>query len=151
MELHLWNLSPVKFILCDYAIDHIYEHFEDWIMLISFFCLVVRLSVLFKIDYEQILKSFISKQSPSRCSMKIGVPKNFINYIGKHLYQSLFSNKVAGLRSATLLKKSPWHRCFPVNFGKFLRTPFYRTPSNNCFCIFNIPKHLMKTSVIWLL
>ena len=31
--------------------------------------------------------------------------------------------------SATLLKKRLWHRCFPVNFAKFLRTPFfYRTP-----------------------
>ena len=27
---------------------------------------------------------------------------------------------------ATLLKKRLWHRCFPVNFVKFLRTPFYR-------------------------
>ena len=27
------------------------------------------------------------------------------------------------LRSATLLKKRLWHRCFPVNFAKFLRTP----------------------------
>ena len=32
------------------------------------------------------------------------------------------------LRPATLLKKRPWHRCFPVNFVKILRTPFYRTP-----------------------
>ena len=30
----------------------------------------------------------------------------------------------AGLRPATLLKKRLWHRCFPVNFAKFLRTPF---------------------------
>ena len=36
-----------------------------------------------------------------------------------------FLNKVAGLRPATLLKKRPWHRCFPVNFVKFLRTPFF--------------------------
>ena len=28
------------------------------------------------------------------------------------------------LRPATLLKKTLWHRCFPVNFAKFLRTPF---------------------------
>ena len=27
-------------------------------------------------------------------------------------------------RSATLSKKRLWHRCFPVNFAKFLRTPF---------------------------
>ena len=37
---------------------------------------------------------------------------------------SLFFNKVAGLRPATLLKKRPWHWYFPVNFAKFLRTPF---------------------------
>ena len=28
------------------------------------------------------------------------------------------------LQTATLLKKRLWHRCFPVNFAKFLRTPF---------------------------
>ena len=28
-------------------------------------------------------------------------------------------------RPATLLKKRLWHRCFPVNFVKILRTPFY--------------------------
>ena len=44
---------------------------------------------------------------------------------GKHLCQSLFFNKYADLRPATLLKKRLWHRCFPVNFVKFLRTPFY--------------------------
>ena len=31
----------------------------------------------------------------------------------------------AGLRPATLLKKMLWHRCFPVNFAKFPRTPFF--------------------------
>ena len=38
--------------------------------------------------------------------------------------QSLF-NKVAVLTPVTLLKKRPWHRCFPVNFVKFLRTSFF--------------------------
>ena len=37
--------------------------------------------------------------------------------------ESLF-NKVAGLRPERLLKKWLWHRYFPVNFTKFLRTPF---------------------------
>ena len=37
---------------------------------------------------------------------------------------SLFFNKVAVLRPATLFKKRLWHSCFPVNFAKFLRTPF---------------------------
>ena len=43
----------------------------------------------------------------------------------KKVYQSLFFNKVACLRPATLLKKSIWHRYFPVNFVKFLRTLFF--------------------------
>ena len=29
------------------------------------------------------------------------------------------------LRPATLSKMRLWHRCFPVNFVKFLRTPFF--------------------------
>ena len=34
------------------------------------------------------------------------------------------SIKKVFLEKATLLKKSLWHKCFPVNFAKFLRTPF---------------------------
>ena len=52
------------------------------------------------------------------------VLRNFAKFTGKHLCQSLFFNKVAGLRPATSLKKRLWHRCFPVNLAKFLRTPF---------------------------
>ena len=44
---------------------------------------------------------------------KKGVLRNFRKFTGKHLCQSLFFNNVAGLR----------HRCFLVNFPKFLRTP----------------------------
>ena len=40
-----------------------------------------------------------------------------------HVSESLF-NKVTALRPATLLKKWLQHRCFPVNFATFLRTPF---------------------------
>ena len=36
--------------------------------------------------------------------------------------------KLTGLRPEGVLKKRLQHRCFPVNFAKFLRTPFsYRT------------------------
>ena len=37
---------------------------------------------------------------------------------------SLLIKLLLGLRPATLSKKRLWHRCFPVNFAKFLRTPF---------------------------
>ena len=55
---------------------------------------------------------------------KKGAVKNFPKFTGKHLCQSLFYNKVAGLGPSTLFKKRPWHRCFPVNFAEFLTTPF---------------------------
>ena len=50
--------------------------------------------------------------------------RNFAKFTGKHLCQSLFFNKVAGLRPTNLLKKRPWHRCFSLYFAKSLRTPF---------------------------
>ena len=56
-----------------------------------------------------------------------GVLKILTKFTGKHLCQCLFLNEVTSLRPATLLKKL-WHRCFPVNFAKFLRPVFYRTP-----------------------
>ena len=54
-----------------------------------------------------------------------GALRNFAKFIGKHLSQSLFFNKVVDLRPAALFKKRLWHRCFPVNFAKFLRTSFF--------------------------
>ena len=66
------------------------------------------------------------KSSHQRCSVQNGVLKNFAKVTGKHLCQSLFFNKVSFLiRPATSLKKGYWHRCFPVNFAKFLRTPLF--------------------------
>ena len=45
-----------------------------------------------------------------------------MKFTGKHLCQRLFW-------PATLLK-SPWHRWFPVNFVKFLRTSFLKQNRN---------------------
>ena len=63
------------------------------------------------------------------CSIKNGVPRNFRKFKGKRLCQKFFFNKVAGQRTPTLLKKSLWHRCFPVSFAKFLRTPLLQNTS----------------------
>ena len=63
----------------------------------------------------------LSEAVVQRCSLK-----KVFSEISQHshLCQGLFFNKVEGLRPAALLKKKLWHRCFPVNFAKFLRTPF---------------------------
>ena len=72
---------------------------------------------------------FKIRSSHRRCSIKKGALRNFAKFAGKQLCQRHFFNKVAGLRTATLLKKSLWHSCFPVNFAKFVRTPFLQSTS----------------------
>ena len=69
------------------------------------------------------------RSSHRRYSVRNGVLRNFAKFTGKHPRHSLFFNKVAGLRPATLLKKRLCHRCFPVNFAKFLRKPFSENTS----------------------
>ena len=59
--------------------------------------------------------------------MKKGVLRNFAKFTGKYLCRSLFFNKAAGLEA--FIKKRFWHRCFPVNFAKFLRTLFSQNTS----------------------
>ena len=62
----------------------------------------------------------IYESSHRRCSVIEGVLRNFAKFTGKHLYQSLFFNKVDS-------GKETRKRCFPVNFAKFLRTPFLQS------------------------
>ena len=80
-------------------------------------------------------------RSSHSCSVKKGLLRNFAKFTGKDLCQSLFLNKVAGLRvrvfflKKSLLKKRLWHRCFLLNFAKFLRnfTSFLLNTSSGCF------------------
>ena len=65
---------------------------------------------------------FFFQKQPQKVFYEKGVLRSFTKFMGKHACQSLFFNKVAGL---TLLKKRLWHRCFPANFVKFLRTVFF--------------------------
>ena len=71
-----------------------------------------------KYFYLNILRNWttVCRSSHQGCSVKKGVPRNFTKFAGKHLCQSLYFNKVF-----------LW--CFPVNFVKFLRTPFLQNMS----------------------
>ena len=78
------------------------------------------------------------RSSHRRCSVRKGVLRNFAKFTRKNLCQSLFFNRnsqqstcarVSFLinfrpQPATLFKNRLWHCCFPVNFAKFIRTPF---------------------------
>ena len=89
-----------------------------WVFSVSF--LLRFLKFFFQLESPHYC---FQRSSHQRCSVTTGVLRNFAKFTGKQLCQRLFFNKVAGLRSATLLKMSLWHRRFLVNFVKFLRTP----------------------------
>ena len=88
-----------------------------------------RLNIVMIKEQSKQEVTYIYRSSHRRCSVKKDVFRNFTKFTGKHLRQSLFFNKVAGLSPTTLLKKRLWHRFFPVNFVKFLRTAFLQNGS----------------------
>ena len=65
---------------------------------------------------------------------KAGVLKNFEKFNGKHLCQSLFFHKIAGLRTQVFTSTQKlWHKCFPVNFMKLSRTLFSQNTTRRPF------------------
>ena len=64
--------------------------------------LTVTSSSFFSRKYENVSEP---RSSHRRCSLRKGIVWNFAKFTRKHLCQSLFFDKVAGLRPATLLKK----------------------------------------------
>ena len=64
------------------------------------------------------LKTRVKPQKqPLQLFYKKGVLRNFVNFTGKHLYSSLFLIELQAKRRK--------HRCFPVEFTKFLKTEVY--------------------------
>ena len=117
------------------------------IIRLTFLILAYGKNVKFKLFFY-ILNNFFYKSSRLEVFCKKGVLKNFAKFTEKHLCQSIFFNKVAGLRQnfqkhlflqnssggcfwrfrvkpASLLKKRLWDRCFPVNFVKVLNNTFF--------------------------
>ena len=80
----------------------------------------------------------IHRSSHLRCFVRKGVLRNFAKFTGKHLCQSLFFKKVAGLKPATLLKKRLGH----MNFAKVLRTPFLQNTSGRLLLDTAVSKQL---------
>ena len=76
-----------------------------------------------------------------RCSIKKGILKNFAKFIGKHLCQSLFFNKVAGLRpqpavsasvstswylkACNFIKKETLEQMFSCEFCEISKNTFF--------------------------
>ena len=67
-----------------------------------------------------------SRSSRPEVFCKKGVLRNSAKCTGKHLCQTrvFFFNKKQASSLQLYFNKRLWDRCFPVNFGKFLRTHF---------------------------
>ena len=71
----------------------------------------------------------IVRSSHPEVFCKKSVLRIFPKFTGKHLCQSLFFNKAAGLRPATLLKKETLAQVFSCEFCKIPKNNFsYSTP-----------------------
>ena len=69
------------------------------------------------------------RSSRSDVFCKKSVLRNFVRFTGKHLCQSRFFNKVAGLRPGTLLKKETLVQVLSWEFCEISKnTFFHRTP-----------------------
>ena len=77
----------------------------------------------FLITEFSMIDVYLQKQPLELLYKKKAALKHFAKFTGKQLCQSLFLNKIAGLRPVT------W-----VNFAKFLRIPFLQNTSG-CFCL----------------
>ena len=80
--------------------------------------------------------TLLKRDSSDICEIFKNTLQKQPKFTGKRLCQIRVFNKVAGLRPATLLKKKLYHKCFPVNFLKFLRTPFSQKSSGQLLTLF---------------
>ena len=84
-------------------------------------------SIKSKRSNESTFSSFVSlnaRNSHLMCSVKKVFLKISQNSQKKTCTRVSFLIKLQA--SATLLKTRLWHRCFPVNFAKFIRTHFFK-------------------------
>ena len=75
---------------------------------------------------------------PEAATVKKTDLKIFTNFTGKHLCRSLFFSLF--FNKGFLLKERLRHKCFIVNFAKFLRTPFLQDTSERLLLIFQLKK-----------
>ena len=76
-----------------------------------------------------------------------------MNIFHKKTIEYLLFRRSSLNKNATLYKKRPWHMCFPMNFVKFLRAPFFLEHLwwllliiGNCSGI--VPSHAMPSKLL---
>ena len=74
--------------------------------------------------YQEFTQNTSFRSSHRRCSVRKGVFRNFAKFTGKHLCQSLFFNKVAGL-ACNFIKKETLAQVFSCEFCEISKNTFF--------------------------
>ena len=132
------NFTKIWYFSISYLEQHIILHCPKVIQIRSLFCSVFsRIWTEYGpgkssyLDFFHALliisesKKFYSRSSRSEVLCKTVVLRHFAKFTGKHLNGSLLFNIVEGVRSVAILRNILRHRCFPVSFAEFLRTPLF--------------------------
>ena len=99
-------------------------------------------SVVFFLEYTVMLLLITSAKVRSTTTYMCEISSILLKFCARFWQISIFSarkewqtctfrssRRRCSVELATILKKRLWHRCFPVNFAKFLRTPFLQNTS----------------------
>ena len=109
---------------------HKIQFWMDYFLLVI--CLIFSINVkMVKLQITRVTLLFtivLFRSNHQRCSIEKGVLENFTKFTGKHLFQV-----------GSFIKKRFWHRCSPVNFVKFLRTPFSQNTSRWLLKVLDMP------------
>ena len=103
------------------------------------------------VSYMQgkVISFFYLKSKPRLLLFRSSRPEVYYKKVVLRNFAKLQENTCARVSfliklQATLLKKRHWHRCFLVDFAKFLRTPFLQNTSgrlllglHNCLLLFD--------------
>ena len=115
-----------------FSFHKILQNITDYLFLKTAYQYVLNLksqNYILRAIQKQLSKGVLSKKCLKifrKIHGKTPVSESFLTKLqvyGKIPVPERFFNKVAGWRPATLLKRRFPHRCFLVNFGKFLRVP----------------------------
>ena len=85
----------------------------------------------------------VFRSSHRRCSVKTVVNRNFAKFTGKHLWQSLYFNKLAGL-ACNFVKKETLAQLFSIEFCEILRTPFLFLQNTSGRLLLSIQRNEIK-------
>ena len=101
-----------------WLLSHHFQWFRETRRVISFGCYCTRfkwISRRFAFYFFPHLDNPLKKAAVQRCSLKKVFLEYLAKFTGKHLCQSLFFDKVADLRPATFLHRTPLVAAFALN------------------------------------